>query len=622
MNCQFSFGPNRSYFCSAGAVYSWSQRSLPPTLARLIEDSAHPQALDIPYDVSFPMEPGAYALCWKTKMGEDWYEDGCLGPSYIRLARFIKNVATKPGAHTTLTVFGANASFFSMSPAGCCWQNLPPALEDDIHACMKIRRPTTVALGVQGSYVVLYNDGTIVFDLRGQYRMVETMIRNTQEAARRRGVMYIALNPFVAGEFYAVYGDGSASWNFPTAWSADVTAVSRHIKAMPVPAPAPAPTKPQPALPSTHASMPAVSSGGTGPAASGYASPVQTQAQFEPLAPMPTGGSFASVSNSSFAPVSGGTPAGHASPVQTPGHFAPLASMPTGGSFSSVSGFPSTGQAYAPIAPTATGGSNSFPSASAGQASSAHAHTTGGSTSSFSSFSSAAHTPPVHAPVPSTATGGGFPSFSSQTHPPAQSGAAPPTAATGGTTSAYPSFSSGSTHAAPPSGHASPVAATGGTTSSYPSFSSGSTRTPHHNPVTPPLLRAGPPQVTRASPQARRTPHHNPATLPLSLLLVGPPQVTQASAQGRHRPHHNPVPPTAPSRPLLRAGASRARTSPPQHTRLPPPLPLRPRLQPRAGASRAFRHTPQHNPHHRRRWVVAPRASRLRAAAARASRRS
>jgi hypothetical protein len=54
---------------------------------------------------------------------------------------------------------------------------------------MKIRRPTTVALGVQGSYVVLYNDGTIVFDLRGQYRMVETMIRNTQEAARRRGVM-------------------------------------------------------------------------------------------------------------------------------------------------------------------------------------------------------------------------------------------------------------------------------------------------------------------------------------------------------------------------------------------------------------------------------------------------
>jgi hypothetical protein len=76
-----------------------------------------------------------------------------------------------------------------MSPAGYCWQNLPPALEDDMHACMKTRRPTSVALGVQGTYIVLFSDGTVTFDLRGQYPLVESMIRNTQEAGRRRGVM-------------------------------------------------------------------------------------------------------------------------------------------------------------------------------------------------------------------------------------------------------------------------------------------------------------------------------------------------------------------------------------------------------------------------------------------------
>ncbi|KAJ6529847.1 hypothetical protein B0H19DRAFT_1193388 [Mycena capillaripes] len=289
MNCQFSFGPNRSYFCSAETVYAWSDNNLPRELARLLEDSAHPQALDTPYDVAFPMEAGTYAICWKTAKGEDWYEDGSLGPAYGRLARFIKNVATK-GGHTTRTVFGPNASFFSTSAAGYCWQNLPPGLEEDMQTGMKIRRPTCVALGVQGSYVVLYNDGTVTFDLRGQYPLVEGMIRNVQEAARRRGVMYVALNPFVGGEFYAVYGDGSASWNFPTAWSADVTAISREIKPVqPPPAPVTAASpggtggKPVPATP-----MPVpVSSGGTGPAPAPLPSPPPTS----------SGGTMSSISS-------------------------------------------------------------------------------------------------------------------------------------------------------------------------------------------------------------------------------------------------------------------------------------------------------------------------------------
>ncbi|KAJ7126036.1 hypothetical protein C8R44DRAFT_851604 [Mycena epipterygia] len=237
MDCQFSFGPNRSYFCSAGSVFAWSDNSIPPALARLLlEDNKHPQAMDTPYDVAFPMEPGLYAMCWKTIAGEDWYEDGCLGPNYARLARFIKSVAAT-GKHTTRTVFGPGASYFSISPSGYSWQNIVPALEEDIHNCIKTRRPTTVTLGVQGSYVVLYNDGTVTFDLRGQYPLVEGLIRNTQETSQRRGVMYVALNPFVAGEYYAVYGDGSASWNFPTAWSADVTAISREIKPIPVASP-------------------------------------------------------------------------------------------------------------------------------------------------------------------------------------------------------------------------------------------------------------------------------------------------------------------------------------------------------------------------------------------------
>ncbi|KAJ6556801.1 hypothetical protein DFH09DRAFT_1317737 [Mycena vulgaris] len=238
-----------------------------------------------PYDVAFPAEPGLYVLGWKTTRGEDWFEEGRLGPNYTRLARFIKSVATA-GQRTSRTVFGPGGSYFSSSPSGYSWQNLAPALEEDIHNSIRIRRPMTVALGVQGSYVVLYSDGTVTFDLRGQYPLVEALIRNTQEAARRRGVMYIALNPFTAGEYYAVYGDGGASWNFPVAWGPNVTAVSREIKPVVIPAP-------------VVAAAPAVAPGGTGPAPADVAPPVQVAlggtGPAQVVAPVSTGGTSVNV---------------------------------------------------------------------------------------------------------------------------------------------------------------------------------------------------------------------------------------------------------------------------------------------------------------------------------------
>ncbi|KAF7336363.1 hypothetical protein MVEN_02184800 [Mycena venus] len=184
--------------------------------------------MQAPHDVAFPMEPGLYSLCWRTIGGEEWYEDACLGPNYVRLAAFVKNVATS-GGRTTRTVFGPESSYFSISPSGYSWQNLPPALQDDIHSGIKTRRPTTVALGVQGAYVVLYDDGSVSLDLRGQYPLVDSLLRNTQESSRRRGIVYLALNPFLPGEYYAVYGDGSTSWNLPTAWSQNVTTVSQML---------------------------------------------------------------------------------------------------------------------------------------------------------------------------------------------------------------------------------------------------------------------------------------------------------------------------------------------------------------------------------------------------------
>ncbi|KAJ6582777.1 hypothetical protein B0H10DRAFT_2098329 [Mycena sp. CBHHK59/15] len=274
MDCQFSFGPNRSYFCKSQSSWAWSSgNTIPRQLESILVDPNHPQALKIAYDVAFPMEAGKFALCWKTVKGEDWYEDRFLGPPYAALAQFMKNVATK-GGHTTRTVFGPGGSYFSMSSTGYSWQNIAPSLEADIHSCIKTRWPTTVALGAQGSYVVLYNDGTVTFDLRGQYPAVDVLIRNTQDTARRRGVMFIALNPYFPGEYFAAFGDGSASWNFPAAWSADVATVSRTLQpiptvpAVPVSPAAPGGTGPAPATVAAMAPPVQVSTGGTAAATS------------------------------------------------------------------------------------------------------------------------------------------------------------------------------------------------------------------------------------------------------------------------------------------------------------------------------------------------------------------
>ncbi|KAJ6567543.1 hypothetical protein B0H10DRAFT_2111235 [Mycena sp. CBHHK59/15] len=156
-------------------------------------------------------------------------QDGFLGPAYADLGQFMKSVV-EDGGHTTRTAFGPGSSYFSTSSSGYSWQNIPRSLEVDIHRRIKTRWPTNVALGVEGSYVVLYNDGTVACDLRGHYPTVEAIIQNTQEVARRRGIAFLSLNPFFPGEYYAAFGDCSASWNLPATWGPHVAAVSRTLR--------------------------------------------------------------------------------------------------------------------------------------------------------------------------------------------------------------------------------------------------------------------------------------------------------------------------------------------------------------------------------------------------------
>ncbi|KAF7373828.1 hypothetical protein MSAN_00594600 [Mycena sanguinolenta] len=229
MDCQFSFGPNLSYVCNANG-WACSDEGLPEEMLRTFADNTHPHAMDSPLDVALAMEEGTYLMRWKATNGTNYRDDETLvGSNYARLSEFIRSV-TSDGACTTRTTFGPRFSYFSICPTGCSWQNIPRILEDEIQNSMKVRQPICVALGVDESYVALFDDGSITLELYDRYPGVETMINNR---GHKGGIAYIALSPFVAGEYYGVYGDGTTAWWLPTSWTKDVTMASQGIQPVP-----------------------------------------------------------------------------------------------------------------------------------------------------------------------------------------------------------------------------------------------------------------------------------------------------------------------------------------------------------------------------------------------------
>ncbi|KAF7337213.1 hypothetical protein MSAN_02273700 [Mycena sanguinolenta] len=196
MDCAFHLAPTDRITCvSPTASFSASDEpALPAEVLRILSDETHPQVSASLYDLGLAMEPDVYCMCWKTTSGEGWYEaNRALHPSRCvsrsRLARFIKNVCNSDGSHTSRTTFGPNAS----------------GLEEHIIGNMRRSQPTAIALGVGGAYAVLYDDGTLTYDLGEQYPLFQALI---VEARAKGGIKYVALNPFVAGEYYAVQARG------------------------------------------------------------------------------------------------------------------------------------------------------------------------------------------------------------------------------------------------------------------------------------------------------------------------------------------------------------------------------------------------------------------------------
>ncbi|KAJ7146042.1 hypothetical protein C8R44DRAFT_756431 [Mycena epipterygia] len=154
------------------------------------------------------------------------YEADYLGPHYAKLGTFMKS-------STARTVFGPYHSYFSTSETGLSWQNLGATLETAIMDRLKLGRPETVALGVRGAYVVLYDDSTLQHNLQEMYPTLQPLLDNAEERTKRNSITYVALSPYNAGHFFVAFGDGTAQFNLPPVMHADVKTVCATLRPLP-----------------------------------------------------------------------------------------------------------------------------------------------------------------------------------------------------------------------------------------------------------------------------------------------------------------------------------------------------------------------------------------------------
>ncbi|KAJ6469040.1 hypothetical protein C8R47DRAFT_801514 [Mycena vitilis] len=102
---------------------------------------------------------------------------------------------------------------------------------------IKLGRPKSVALGVRGAFVVLYDDSALSFNLLGQYPALQPLMDSVDERARRNSITFVALSPYNAEHYFVAFGNGTAQWNLPQHMHSDVKDVAGSLRPLPVAAP-------------------------------------------------------------------------------------------------------------------------------------------------------------------------------------------------------------------------------------------------------------------------------------------------------------------------------------------------------------------------------------------------
>jgi hypothetical protein len=97
----------------------------------------------------------------------------------------------------------------------CANLHTPRALTGDVRQLLKPYNPhgkvTHLAFGVQGSYVIVFEDGHIDWDLKSQYNGLDEEL----EARNQGDLVYVSLSAYASGVFFAAFKDATVRYELP-----------------------------------------------------------------------------------------------------------------------------------------------------------------------------------------------------------------------------------------------------------------------------------------------------------------------------------------------------------------------------------------------------------------------
>ncbi len=95
------------------------------------------------------------------------------------------------------------------------WKALPTAVRQLVKPTYPHGAITHMALGVNDSYVVVFKDGHVQWDLKGMYDMLDAYL----QIYKSGDIAYVSLSPYQENRFFIAFKDSTVLYEFDQSWT-------------------------------------------------------------------------------------------------------------------------------------------------------------------------------------------------------------------------------------------------------------------------------------------------------------------------------------------------------------------------------------------------------------------
>jgi len=216
----FVFGPNQSYFARLPDINKWSP-NFAKSILHIFERPAYIHFVAFPATEQTADQDFQKALIPQTLEAYVGYCTHLFSSGHVYsppspfclpgLAEWSK--ARSWWIDGIQVVCNGKGGWWAQAGGKREWHNLTTEQEQFLKAGNPHGKVASVAFGVGDAYVVRFNDGHVVWDLKGAYDALDKRLE--AELTSPGKLRYIALNPYHADQFFCVFSDASAIYAFP-----------------------------------------------------------------------------------------------------------------------------------------------------------------------------------------------------------------------------------------------------------------------------------------------------------------------------------------------------------------------------------------------------------------------